>query len=285
MIDVGGEEVAGETFAEKAGPLKNDVQQLVDWLQAEVRPDVVHLSNVMLAGLALPLGQRLGVGQLLVAGREVGGGRVHRLVHGLFRRRGLLRRRGDRLGRLPGRLLRALKGRRGVGIDRRGLVGQLVRLVGFRGQLLGGPGGQLGLRLGELIGRLLQFPGRLLLRWAGLLGMTLLGRLLRFVRRLAGLLQRLRGLRRVALGELLRLADLLADALLRRGVGLARGLLGGLGMPGGPLQVGRGLLDFLRGLGQSLDPLANGRRLVGHGILDGLLGLLGLLLLLSGGLG
>jgi glycosyltransferase involved in cell wall biosynthesis len=45
----------------EAGPLKNDVQQLVDWLQAEVRPDVVHLSNVMLAGLALPLGQRLGV--------------------------------------------------------------------------------------------------------------------------------------------------------------------------------------------------------------------------------
>ncbi len=44
-----------------AGPLKNDIQQLVDWLQAEVRPDVVHLSNVMLAGLALPLGRRLGV--------------------------------------------------------------------------------------------------------------------------------------------------------------------------------------------------------------------------------
>ncbi|MGA2255386.1 MAG: glycosyltransferase family 4 protein [Thermoguttaceae bacterium] len=43
------------------GPLKNDVQQLIDWLQAEVRPDIVHLSNVMLAGLARPLGERLGV--------------------------------------------------------------------------------------------------------------------------------------------------------------------------------------------------------------------------------
>jgi len=43
------------------GPLKNDVQQLVDWLHAEVRPDLVHLSNVMLAGVARPLRQRLGV--------------------------------------------------------------------------------------------------------------------------------------------------------------------------------------------------------------------------------
>lgn len=43
------------------GPLKNDIQQLIDWLQADVRPDIVHLSNVMLAGLARPLRQRLGV--------------------------------------------------------------------------------------------------------------------------------------------------------------------------------------------------------------------------------
>ncbi len=43
------------------GPLKSEVQQLVAWLQAEVRPDIVHLSNVMLAGLARPLRQRLGV--------------------------------------------------------------------------------------------------------------------------------------------------------------------------------------------------------------------------------
>ncbi len=43
------------------GPLKNDVQQLLDWLQSDVRPDIVHLSNIMLAGLALPLKERLGV--------------------------------------------------------------------------------------------------------------------------------------------------------------------------------------------------------------------------------
>ena len=43
------------------GPLKSEIQQLIDWLQAEVRPDIVHLSNVMLAGLARPLRERLGV--------------------------------------------------------------------------------------------------------------------------------------------------------------------------------------------------------------------------------
>jgi glycosyltransferase involved in cell wall biosynthesis len=48
-------------FRGEDGPLKNDVQQLIDWLQAEVRPDIVHLSNVMLVGLAGPLRERLGV--------------------------------------------------------------------------------------------------------------------------------------------------------------------------------------------------------------------------------
>jgi glycosyltransferase involved in cell wall biosynthesis len=43
------------------GPLKDDVAQLLDWLEADVRPDIVHLSNVMLAGLARPLKERLGV--------------------------------------------------------------------------------------------------------------------------------------------------------------------------------------------------------------------------------
>ena len=43
------------------GPLKNDVHPLIDWLQADVRPDIVHLSNVMLAGLARPLREHLGV--------------------------------------------------------------------------------------------------------------------------------------------------------------------------------------------------------------------------------
>ncbi|MGO9114982.1 MAG: glycosyltransferase family 4 protein [Thermoguttaceae bacterium] len=48
-------------FRGEDGPLKSDIQQLIDWLQAEVRPDIVHLSNVMLVGLARPLRQRLGV--------------------------------------------------------------------------------------------------------------------------------------------------------------------------------------------------------------------------------
>lgn len=43
------------------GPLKDDVQQMLDWLKADVRPDIVHLSNIMLAGLARPLKERLGV--------------------------------------------------------------------------------------------------------------------------------------------------------------------------------------------------------------------------------
>ncbi len=48
-------------FRGEDGPLKSDIQQLIDWLQAEIRPDIVHLSNVMLAGLARPLRERLGV--------------------------------------------------------------------------------------------------------------------------------------------------------------------------------------------------------------------------------
>jgi glycosyltransferase involved in cell wall biosynthesis len=42
------------------GSLKENVQQLLDWLQTDVRPEIVHLSNVMLAGLARPLKERLG---------------------------------------------------------------------------------------------------------------------------------------------------------------------------------------------------------------------------------
>ncbi len=48
-------------FHGENGPLKSEVQRLIDWLQAEIQPDIVHLSNVMLAGLARPLSQRLGV--------------------------------------------------------------------------------------------------------------------------------------------------------------------------------------------------------------------------------
>jgi glycosyltransferase involved in cell wall biosynthesis len=53
-------ELAVAMFRGDDGPLKNDVEQLMDWLHAEIRPDVVHLSNVMLAGLARPIRERLG---------------------------------------------------------------------------------------------------------------------------------------------------------------------------------------------------------------------------------
>ena len=43
------------------GRLVKEVEKLVAWLHDELRPDVVHLSNVMLAGLARPLRDRLGV--------------------------------------------------------------------------------------------------------------------------------------------------------------------------------------------------------------------------------
>ncbi len=43
------------------GPLKDDVEQLLAWLRAEVRPEIIHLSNAMLAGLARPIKERLGV--------------------------------------------------------------------------------------------------------------------------------------------------------------------------------------------------------------------------------
>ncbi len=43
------------------GPLKAEVDQLIAWLETESRPDVIHLSNVMLAGLARPLRERLNV--------------------------------------------------------------------------------------------------------------------------------------------------------------------------------------------------------------------------------
>jgi glycosyltransferase involved in cell wall biosynthesis len=42
------------------GPLKEDVVQLLAWLEADLKPDIVHLSNVMLAGLARPIKERLG---------------------------------------------------------------------------------------------------------------------------------------------------------------------------------------------------------------------------------
>ena len=56
--ELGGLAVA--MFRGDDGPLKDNVEQMLDWLQADLRPQIVHLSNVMLAGLARPIKERLG---------------------------------------------------------------------------------------------------------------------------------------------------------------------------------------------------------------------------------
>jgi glycosyltransferase involved in cell wall biosynthesis len=43
------------------GPLAKELEKLLRWLSDDVRPELIHLSNVMLSGLAGPLRQRLGV--------------------------------------------------------------------------------------------------------------------------------------------------------------------------------------------------------------------------------
>ncbi len=45
----------------ETGRQRKELRRLVDWLQSEVRPDVVHLSNAMLAGTARELTARLDV--------------------------------------------------------------------------------------------------------------------------------------------------------------------------------------------------------------------------------
>ncbi|MCH7750673.1 MAG: glycosyltransferase, partial [Planctomycetes bacterium] len=44
----------------EAGNQRKELDKLVDWLLEEVRPDVVHLSNSMMLGLARRIGQRCG---------------------------------------------------------------------------------------------------------------------------------------------------------------------------------------------------------------------------------
>ncbi|MGA2616755.1 MAG: glycosyltransferase family 4 protein [Thermoguttaceae bacterium] len=45
----------------RQGPIGDDIGRLADTLAREFRPDVIHLSSVLLAGLARPLADRLGV--------------------------------------------------------------------------------------------------------------------------------------------------------------------------------------------------------------------------------
>lgn len=44
----------------ESGRQRKEVDKLVDWLSAEVRPDVVHLSNSMQLGMARQIGERVG---------------------------------------------------------------------------------------------------------------------------------------------------------------------------------------------------------------------------------
>ena len=43
------------------GRQRKEVDKLIDWFARDLRPEVVHLSNVLLAGLARPIHQRLGI--------------------------------------------------------------------------------------------------------------------------------------------------------------------------------------------------------------------------------
>ena len=52
------------------GPLRQEIGKLVAWLETEPRPDVIHLSTVLLAGLARPLQERFGVPVVAAIGGE-----------------------------------------------------------------------------------------------------------------------------------------------------------------------------------------------------------------------
>jgi glycosyltransferase involved in cell wall biosynthesis len=41
------------------GRLRKEVEKLLAWLERETRPDIIHLSNVLLAGIARPLRERI----------------------------------------------------------------------------------------------------------------------------------------------------------------------------------------------------------------------------------
>ena len=53
--------LAISTFQGEHGRQRKEIEKLVHWLAGDFRPDVVHLSNAMLAGVARTIRQRLGV--------------------------------------------------------------------------------------------------------------------------------------------------------------------------------------------------------------------------------
>ncbi len=53
-------ELTVATLQADEGPLRGEIDRLVDWLAAELRPDVVHLNNALLVGLAREVRRRLG---------------------------------------------------------------------------------------------------------------------------------------------------------------------------------------------------------------------------------
>ncbi|MDX1961785.1 MAG: glycosyltransferase family 4 protein [Pirellulales bacterium] len=54
-------DLAVSTLQGRDGKQRKEVEKLVSWLERDFRPDIVHLSNILLVGLAEPLAERLGV--------------------------------------------------------------------------------------------------------------------------------------------------------------------------------------------------------------------------------
>ncbi len=66
--DLGG--LAVSMLRGEEGFQKREIDELVDWLAREVQPDIVHLSNVLLVGMARTLRERLGVPVITTLGGE-----------------------------------------------------------------------------------------------------------------------------------------------------------------------------------------------------------------------
>ena len=49
------------TLRGEHGHQRKELEKIVRWLATEIRPDVIHLSNAILAGFARELGERLSV--------------------------------------------------------------------------------------------------------------------------------------------------------------------------------------------------------------------------------
>lgn len=88
--DVAG--LTASTLAGEAGHQRKEVEKLVSWLAAEVKPDVVHLSNALLVGFARRIGEATGAKVVCsLSGEDVFIERIPQPHYGVVRR--LLRER------------------------------------------------------------------------------------------------------------------------------------------------------------------------------------------------